>query len=598
VSEATFAAGVTYLERYRLSVIPLRADDKRPAIEWKPYQDRRPSLEDLEAWFREGEANVGIVTGALSGIVVVDLDGPDGEQSARALTLPRTPIVQTPRGRHFYFRHPGGHVPNAAGVRPGVDVRGDGGYVVAPPSRVNGIAYAYAPACSLEDVVLAPAPSWLTSIRGAPRPTTAEPVADVIPSGQRNDTLASLAGTMRRRGLSGGAIAAALLEENASRCQPPLPAEEVHRIAESVSHYAPGPPRPTEPKASQLGYMNVLELLELVERSDPSYLVDGLWPADAYGVIGAQDKAGKSWAAADLAVSVATGTPWLGRFACESGAVHLLWGEGGAINLYRRLDAVCRGRGVVLADLFGDDVVRLALRVPRLMRPDHLRAVAEELSRHPAHVTILDPGYLAVAGAKSADLAGMGDVLGSIQEVCQDAASALVVSWHWNQSGQGTGAERFTGAGPSAWGRVLGSAAVEQRFTDDDGASVVTLGWEFTGGEIPDTAFRMTRRVWAEDPHARLSPIHYEVTVAETEPPAMGDGLTLTQRRVLAALGAATEGDPRTVREIGDEIAHDGRGMPLKTRTIQKALHVLSDEGLADGSEGEGVTDPGRWWRT
>jgi hypothetical protein len=300
---------------------------------------------------------------------------------------------------------------------------------------------------------------------------------------------------------------------------------------------------------SHLAFMGVIELLERVEVADTSYLIDPLWPADAYGVIGAMDKAGKTWAVDDLAVSVATGTPWLGRFACEQGGVQLLHGEGGARNLYRRLDAICRARDVHLGDLFGDDVMRIALTVPRLTVREHIDAVAAELAAHPARVVILDPGYLALAGAKGADLFGMGGLLGSIQDVCQRVGAALVVTWHWNKGGEGTGAARFTGVGPGAWGRVLGSAAVAQRHVD--GAStVVTLAWEFTGGEIADTEFTMTRRVRVDDPHDLLSPMHYEVEVVDTEPePGPGeDGLTFTQVRVLAALGAADADEPVTVK--------------------------------------------------
>ena len=86
---------------------------------------------------------------------------------------------------------------------------------------------------------------------------------------------------------------------------------------------------------------------------------------------------------------------------------------------------------------------------------------------------------------------------------------------HWNKTGEGSGAARFTGVGPGAWGRVLASAEVEQRKTDPDGRSFVSLLWEFTGGEIPDTRFRMQRHVWVDDPDDLGSDMHYEVEVTE-----------------------------------------------------------------------------------
>jgi hypothetical protein len=351
--------------------------------------------------------------------------------------------------------------------------------------------------------------------------------------------------------------------------------------------------RPVPERTRHLEYLELPELLARADRAPSTFLIDELWPADAYGVIGAEDKAGKTWAICDLAVSIATGTPWLGRFACEQGPVQILFGEGGPRGLHRRLDAVCRERGLAIGQL--DGRLRVALAVPRLTNAVHLQEIADELADHPARAVLLDPFYLAAPAGKGADLYAMGEALGAIQAVSQDAGAALVTSVHWNKTGEGTGARRFSGVGPGAWGRVLGSAGVEQRHTDADGASIVTLRWEFSGGEIADTAFRMRRRVWAADRHDLRSPLTYEVEVTDEGVPIVAglEGLSPAARRVLTALGT----EPTTVREIGDVLARDGQGPPLKPRTIQRGLQALADAGLADGEKGDGVTAPARWWR-
>jgi hypothetical protein len=134
-------AALEYLE-LGWSVIPIRHRDKRPAIRWQEFQQRRASQSEVRAWFRERpDNNVGIVTGAISGLVVLDIDpGHGGEDSLARLLREHGPLPQTVEartgggGRHVYFAHPGGVVRNKVGLAPGIDVRGDGGCVVAPPS--------------------------------------------------------------------------------------------------------------------------------------------------------------------------------------------------------------------------------------------------------------------------------------------------------------------------------------------------------------------------------------------------------------------------------------------------------------------------------
>ena len=123
---------------------------------WTDYQRRQPNDTEIAEWIRRWPGcNVGIVTGAISGIIVLDVDGTQGEtELARLGDVPPTPTVRTGNGRHLYFRHPGGTVSNFAGKRPGLDLRGDGGCVVAPPSvHRNGATYRWE--ISLDDTPLA-----------------------------------------------------------------------------------------------------------------------------------------------------------------------------------------------------------------------------------------------------------------------------------------------------------------------------------------------------------------------------------------------------------------------------------------------------------
>ena len=223
-----------------------------------------------------------------------------------------------------------------------------------------------------------------------------------------------------------------------------------------------------------------------------------------------------------------------------------------------------------------------------------LAAIQAELQAHPAVLVVLDPLYLAAAGASGSNLYDMGAVLQAIQGVCQHAGCALLVVTHWNKTGDGRGADRISGAGPAAWARVICSVSIQHRGSDPDGASTVLLGVELIGGEIADTRFRIRRRVHADDPTDLGSPLAYAVEVLaddedqDLDPAAAA--LSKSRQWVLTALRAG--GELQTVKQLGDRLAQAGH--PLKPRTIQLALGELEAAGLAAGSEE--ATGRARYW--
>ena len=223
--------------------IPIKRGTKQTAlVRLAPYLERPATVEELSAWSWSG---VGIVTGRLSGVLVLDVDGPEGEAELRRHGHPATPMVRTPSGGlHLYFRHPEQHVRTGIRVAPGLDVKAAGGYVVAPPSvGANGEPYEWV--VSPQDADLADPPAWLMALLEQERSKgPAGPVGERIPKGARNKDLASLAGTMRRRGMGEAEIFAALDVTNRERCKPPLPVEEVRRISGSVARYEPASGQP------------------------------------------------------------------------------------------------------------------------------------------------------------------------------------------------------------------------------------------------------------------------------------------------------------------------------------------------------------------
>ena len=241
----TQTAARKYLAR-GWSVVPVGPNG--PLVRWAKYQTALPTADEVrEWWHRWPAANVSIATGALSGVVVVDLDrghsdGVDGAASIRraGLDLPETRSVRTPRGGiHAYYRHPGGRLPCVTDLLPGVDLKGDGGLAMAPPSSRPDGAYAGIP--ETRGLPLADLPGWVlerATGRRAPAGVTTDPDgwADLwagAPEGQRNATCARLAGHLAAHGI-GQAEAMALLAMWADRCAPPLTLDEVATTVASV----------------------------------------------------------------------------------------------------------------------------------------------------------------------------------------------------------------------------------------------------------------------------------------------------------------------------------------------------------------------------
>lgn len=129
--------------RAGISVIPLEPKGKRPLIQWTEYQTRMPTETEVRGWWaKHPDANIGGVTGKVSGIGVVDCDGPEGIAEAARLELYSPLVSITGKGRQLFYKHAGGNICNSVRKYPGIDIRGDGGYVVLPGSiHPNGKRY-------------------------------------------------------------------------------------------------------------------------------------------------------------------------------------------------------------------------------------------------------------------------------------------------------------------------------------------------------------------------------------------------------------------------------------------------------------------------
>lgn len=247
-------------------VFPLKPRGKEPLGTLAPH-GLKDATTDTAAicrwWSQVADANIGLATGARAGIWVLDIDaGKGGDESLKELEARHGKLPDTCEsltgggGRHLLFAWPRGAVvrntTRLAGLD-GLDVRGEGGYIVAPPSvHPSGWDYVWELSSDPRDgMAIAEAPAWLLRLvcrNDKPEAERAKSGADdLIPEGQRNATLARIAGAMRRQGAGADEIYAALATINARRCRPPLDDVEVRTIAQSISRYEPAPARSAEP---------------------------------------------------------------------------------------------------------------------------------------------------------------------------------------------------------------------------------------------------------------------------------------------------------------------------------------------------------------
>jgi RecA-family ATPase len=325
------------------------------------------------------------------------------------------------------------------------------------------------------------------------------------------------------------------------------------------------------------------------------WIIRRLWPADAYGVIAAESKAGKSVQAQDLAISIATGRPFLGRFPIDRrGPVIYYCGEGGRRGTYRRLRAICEAKGIDPADV---PDLHLVFTAPKLTVADHLEQMRCDVAATRPVAIVLDPLYLSLGGTSSSGLSEMGVVLGEAQAVGQGADAVLFVVHHWNQTGNGSGFGRMSGAGPEEWGRVLWSIEVTDRKDDPDheAGSIVDLSFAVRGGEIPDANFTVRRTMWTDDPDALDSPLHYEVEASDMTFGRAERTIHNSRDRALAVLEAHPDRwlTAHEIQEIdGDGYGQEAGNKPLQLRTVKDACKQLHDSVRADrsGNEFDGYT--------
>ena len=317
------------------------------------YKEATTDAEQITTWWQTWrDANIGIATGAVSGLVVVDIDKKNGGfeswaefKDANGLPDPDTLIALTGGGgRHYFFGYPeDGLAPKV--WRPGIDVKSDGGHVIAAPgSHVSGSTYSWLndqPVAVLPVVIREDVARSTGSAGSADAFDFAEAMRG-LPARQRDDGLFRLACALRRK-LGDNERAVTLLVLDAARqCDPPFTDEDaIAKVRQAFKQEHDDVPPGLKEWALRISVETVALAVESARlnlqtggqvrsRPRPTYLIDEVLPVGAlFQVFGATGEY-KSFVLLDMLASVANGMPWMGKMVTKRGLTALILGEGGA----------------------------------------------------------------------------------------------------------------------------------------------------------------------------------------------------------------------------------------------------------------------------
>jgi len=445
------------------SVIPVRNGSKEALVPWKGYQARRPTKQELKSWGKAfPDANIAIVTGSVSGVVVVDADSKDAIRFVKKLGLPDdTPTVRTKRGAHFYFRYPDSGVPSRSFKKLGLDVKSDGGYVLAPPSvHPNGGTYKWMTELSAElpnlpkkllkmleqtsevkaeaDPIIKDADMAVVDLGGEQVPTLPQEVQKWLETPMPNDRSGhdfKLAMMCLENGIFNRKALAGIIRTNShgkasSRKAPEKYVSEVITKAEAkfdakIRRYS----------ARKLAKMEFPEAHGIISKGVLS-------PGTGMIVVG-ETSVGKSLLTSEMGLDLRTGQPFLGIPTARIDSVLMIQAEIRPEMVKERLASQVKGMGLKKSPK------RIFLTDPRdsydLMNPKDMARILWLIRRTKAEVVIIDP-ISCYHHADENNNSEMRKFLSAIDQIKGKTGAAVVLVHHFSKSTDKKGKHRIRGA--------------------------------------------------------------------------------------------------------------------------------------------------------
>lgn len=508
--------GALRLARFGFAVFPLWPKTKKPMFENWPDIATTDQAQVERWWKQNPAANIGIATGRKSRVFVLDIDlRHAGDISFEALVGKYGKFPETLRqitgtgGYHLFFRYPNVEVRNKVALFQGIDIRGEGGFAVAPPSvhPETEKRYEWDGLAEMEQQPIADAPLWLIEALQVAKPKVEVPLR--IPHGTQHFTLVALAGMLRRAGLDAEDIYPSLMKVNERHCERPGPAANIAKIAESMMKYAPADTElfKTTTKLWRLTKAKEIEAQKRVDslmvptvdgltiyRStapDNQFVIDGLL-LNGLTILAGRPKSGKSWCALQLGLAVALGTAFMGaKEVTTPGLVD-----------YFALEESQQRTAVRMRKLTSESVLLQNLNVAYALMPlagggiEQLKLMVEK--RVPSLIVI--DTFLKAVGAPAKDKVDLMRTeyqeIDMLHKLAQDAKIAIVLVHHTRKAGGAAidavaGSTGVTAAADSVWrldkretacildvmGRDIEDQSLALKFSKEP----ETFGWSIIG---------------------------------------------------------------------------------------------------------------------